>query len=93
MLAFQHAPDGPLASIHTDPTTLHLEAIATNRAEANRIFKEMESTVSGSEERALFEATKSSLGPWRDKLDQVVKAIQSGDYSPDTMALFRLSCG
>lgn len=88
LLAFQHAPDGPLASIHTHPTTLHLEAIAANRMEANRIFAEMESTVSGAEERAVFEATKSSRGPWRDKLDQVVKAIESGDFSPATMAFF-----
>ena len=88
LLAFQHAPEGPLASIHTHPTTLHLEAIAANRVEANRIFTEMESTVSGPEERTIFEATKTTRGPWRDKLDQVVKAIESGDFSPATMAFF-----
>lgn len=88
LLAFQHAPDGPLASIHNHPTNLHLEAIAANRVEANRIFTEMESTVSGAEEQAIFETTKTTRGPWRDKLDQVVKAIQAGDYSPATMALF-----
>ena len=88
LLAFQHAPDGPLASIHTHPTTLHIDAIEANRVEANRIFTEMESKVSGPEERAIFESTKSSRGLWRDKLDQVVKAIQAGDYSPATMALF-----
>lgn len=88
LLAFQHAPDGPLASIHNHPAELHMDAIAANRQEANRIFSEMESTVSGAEEQAIFETTKAARIPWRDKLDQVVKAIQSGDYSPATMAFF-----
>ena len=88
LLAFQHAPDGPLASIHNHPTNMHIDAIAANRVEANKIFKEMEATVSGAEEKAVFELTKSSRVPWRDKLDQVVKAIQAGDFSPATMAFF-----
>ena len=88
LLAFQHAPDGPLASIHTHPTGAHIEAIAANRAEANRIFNEMESSVSGTEEKAIFDAAKSTRIPWRDKLDQVLKAIQANDFSPATMAFF-----
>ncbi|MES2878460.1 MAG: MCP four helix bundle domain-containing protein, partial [Pseudomonadota bacterium] len=88
LLAFQHAPDGPLASIHTHPVNAHLDAITANRTEANRINKEMEASVSDAEEKAVFEATKASRAAWRDKLDQVVKAIQSGDFSPATMAFF-----
>ena len=88
LLAFQHAPEGPLASIHNHPTNAHIEAIAANRVEANKIFKEMESSVSGDEEKAIFELTKSARVPWRDKLDQVVKAIQTGDFSSATMAFF-----
>ncbi len=88
LLAFQHAPDSPLATIHNHPTNLHLEAIVANRTQANKIFKEMESSVSGTEEKAIFELTKTARTPWRDKLDQVVKAIQAGDFSPATMTLF-----
>ncbi|TXT36223.1 MAG: methyl-accepting chemotaxis sensory transducer [Comamonadaceae bacterium] len=88
LLAFQHAPDGPLASIHEHPTNLHTEAIAANRAEANRLFKEMEALASTPEEKAIFEATKTSRTAWRDKLDQVIKAIDSGDFSPTIMAFF-----
>jgi methyl-accepting chemotaxis protein len=88
LLAFQHAPDSPLASIHTHPTTAHTEAIAANRTQANLIFKEMEASVAGAEEQAIFEQTKAARSPWRDKLDQVVKAIQAGDFSPATMAFF-----
>ena len=88
LLAFQHAPDGPLASIHTHPTSLHTEAIATNRVEANRLFTEMERIAASPEEKASFDATKSSRAAWREKLDQVVKAINAGDFSPATMAFF-----
>jgi methyl-accepting chemotaxis protein len=88
LLAFQHAPDSPLAAIHTHPTDAHIEAIAANRTQVNKIFQEMESSVSGAEERAIFEQTKTARAPWRDKLDQVVKAVQSGDFSPATMTMF-----
>jgi len=88
LLAFQHAPDGPLAAIHSHPTSAHTDAIEANRAEANQIFKEMEATGASPEEKAIFEATKTSRAAWRDKLDQVVKAIKSGDFSPATMAQF-----
>ena len=88
LLAFQHAPDGPLASVHNHPTNAHIDAIEANRVEANRIFKQMELSVSGAEEAAIFELTKSARAPWREKLDQVVKAINAGDFSPATMAFF-----
>jgi methyl-accepting chemotaxis protein len=88
LLAFQHAPDGPLASIHNHPTSAHTDAIDANRVEANRIFKEMEARVSGPEEKTILDATQTSRVAWRDKLDQVVKAINSGDFSPATMAFF-----
>jgi len=88
LLAFQHAPDSPLAAIHSHPTSAHTDAIEANRAEANRIFKEMEATGGSPDEKAIFEATKTSRAAWRDKLDQVVKAIKSGDFSPATMAQF-----
>jgi len=88
LLAFQHAPDSALASIHTHPTSMHIDAIVANRAEANKLFKEMEASVSADQEKAVFELTKSARAPWRDKLDQVVKAIQANDFSPATMAFF-----
>ncbi len=88
LLAFQHAPDSPLASVHDHPTHLHLDAIAANRAEANRLFTAMDNTAAGPEEKAIFEATKTSRAAWRVKLDEVIKAIQTGDFSPATMAYF-----
>ncbi|MDP3702505.1 MAG: methyl-accepting chemotaxis protein [Hylemonella sp.] len=88
LLAFQHAPEGALASIHDHPTSLHTDAIAANRAKANEIFAQMESRVDSPGEKALLDAARVAREPWRFKLDAVVKAIQVGDFSPPTMAAF-----
>jgi methyl-accepting chemotaxis protein len=88
LLAFQHAPDSPLVSAHTHPVTVHFDAITANRAESNRIYKELDDLVSDPTERAALEATRASRTAWRDKVDQVVKAMNAGDFSPATMALF-----
>jgi len=88
LLAFQHAPDGPLASIHNHPTTAHTEAITANRVKADRILKEMQALETTPQELAMLEAILTTRLAWRDKLDSVLKAIASGDFSPATMAFF-----
>lgn len=88
LLAFQHAPDGPLASIHTHPTNLHLETIAKNRVEANKLFEAISATVQGDEEKALLAVAASTRGAWREKLDTTVNAVKSGDFSAATMTTF-----
>ncbi|MHB8949383.1 MAG: methyl-accepting chemotaxis protein [Rhodoferax sp.] len=88
LLAFQHAPDGPLASVHDHSTSIHTEAIAANRTEANQLFQLMEAIEASPEEKVLFAATQTSHMAWRDKLDQAIKAINANDFSPATMAQF-----
>ena len=88
LLAFQHAPGSALASIHNHPTSIHIDAIAANRTEANRIFKAMEALVVSPEDKATLDATQSSRAAWRAKLDMAVNAIKADDFSPATMAAF-----
>ncbi|MBI2747770.1 MAG: Tar ligand binding domain-containing protein [Burkholderiales bacterium] len=88
LLAFQHAPDGPLASIHSHPTSTHTDAIEANMAEVGRIYKLMEDSTVGSEERAVWDATKAARAAWLEKLNAAVAAIKAGDFSPATMAAF-----
>ncbi|MCF8210110.1 MAG: MCP four helix bundle domain-containing protein [Rhodoferax sp.] len=88
LLAFQHAPDGPLASIHNHPTEAHSDAIAENRTEVTRIFKEMKDAASDPIETAAYAGSELARSAWLVKLDQVVKAIGSGDFSAATMAFF-----
>jgi len=88
LLAFQHAPGGPLASIHDHPTGTHTDSIAKNRVEANRLFDALTATTELPEEKALLAASRQTRAAWRDKLDLAVKAVGSGDFSPATMAAF-----
>jgi len=88
LLAFQHAPDGPLASIHDHPISVHTDGIAKNRAEANRLFEAITATSDRPEEQGLVEAAKATRSAWRVKLDDAVKAIDKGDFSPAVMSAF-----
>jgi len=88
LLAFQHAPDSPLASAHTHPVNVHFDAITANRVESNRIYKELDTLIADPAEKEALEATRTSRAAWRDKVDQVVKTITAGDFSPATMAFF-----
>ena len=49
LLAFQHAPESPLASIHNHELSMHLNAIATNRDRVSQIIKTIESSITDPE--------------------------------------------
>jgi len=88
LLAFQHAPGGPLASIHDHPTSMHLDAIARNREEANTLFESIAASQSSPEEMALLETAKKTRSAWREKLDTVSVAITADNFSPGIMTAF-----
>jgi methyl-accepting chemotaxis protein len=88
LLAFQHAPENPLAAIHDHPTSLHTDTIAATRKRANEDFERLRQLAQSPEEQALIEAAQAAHPPWRDKLDAAIKAIQAGDFSPPVMAAF-----
>ncbi len=88
LLAFQHATDGPLASIHTHPTSTHTDAIDANKAEVSRLYKLMEAAAVEPQERAILDATNATRNAWTVKLDAATGAIKSGDFTPATMAAF-----
>ena len=88
LLAFQHAPDNPLAAIHDHPVSVHLEAITATRAKANEEIKELGAGISDPQEQELFAATQGPRAAWREKLDEATRAIVAGDFSPQVMAKF-----
>ncbi|MDF1481695.1 methyl-accepting chemotaxis protein [Extensimonas sp. H3M7-6] len=88
LLAFQHAPDSPLAAVHDHPVNEHLDAIAATRAKANEEIKALEAGISDPQEQQLFAATQGPRAAWRDKLDEAIRAIAAGDFSPQVMAKF-----
>lgn len=88
LLAFQHASGNPLAAIHDHATGIHLDAIAANRVEANRIFSELQKLTATPEEIALLKTAQTTRTAWREKLDHIGRSIEYDDFSPATMALF-----
>jgi len=88
LLAYQHAPDGPLAAIHDHPTSMHTDAIAAQRARNDEGLQKMEGAILDPQGKALLDAVKVTRGPWRARLDAAVNAIKAGDFSPQTMATF-----
>ena len=88
LLAFQHAPDSPLAAVHDHPLNMHLDAITATRAKINEAIKALEAGLNDAQERQLFEAAQSARTAWRDKLDEATRAIAAGDFSPQVMAKF-----
>ncbi len=88
LLAFQHAPDSPLAAMHDHPLSVHLDAITATRAKANEEIKALEAGISDPQEQQLFATTQGPRAAWRDKLDEATRAIAAGDFSPQVMAKF-----
>ena len=88
LLAFQHAPEGALASIHNHPTALHLETIAANQERNNVLLKELAAVAIEPQSQQLLQASLDVRKAWREKLNQAVEAIKKGDFSPQVMANF-----
>jgi methyl-accepting chemotaxis protein len=88
LLAFQHAPEGPLASIHTHLTTVHIDMIEGNRSKANALLKDLELMAAGNGSQTLFSDMQAKRNAWRVQLDVALNAIKAQDFSPPTMAAF-----
>lgn len=88
LLAFQHAPEGPLISLHDHPVRQHLDAIAANQARANAIHKELEQGITDPVERALFDKALAARPPWRDQLNKAIQAIERNNFSVEIMGNF-----
>jgi len=88
ILAFQHSPESPLASIHNHDISAHLNAIAANRDRITQIIKTIESSITEPDEKAVFEGTRASRTAWVAQLDEATKAIQAGNFQSDVMARF-----
>ena len=88
LLAFQHAPDGPLASVHNHPTTLHLETIAANQAQNNVLLKELTAVATDPQAQQLLQTSQAIRKVWREKLTNALEGIKADNFSPQIMEGF-----
>ena len=88
LLAFQHAPDSPLAAIHQHPVDEHLGAVAANREKVLQAVQAINAAISDPEEKKIAADIHAARNAWVAKLDEATKAVQAGQFSPEVMAAF-----
>lgn len=86
LLAMQHDPKGALVAEHDHPTSMHLDKIAANAAELDRLFGEFREIFRSEEEKKLFALFETRRDAWLAKAKGIVAAIHAGDYSPAVAA-------
>lgn len=88
LLAFQHAPDSPMAAIHDHPISMHLDAINANKAAIARLLEAIHKAATTPEDKAAIAAVEHSKQVWQGKIAQTIDNIQAGDFSAAAMAAF-----
>ena len=88
LLAFQHAPDSPLAAIHQHPVDEHLGAVAANREKVLQAVQSINAAITDPEEKKIAADIHTARNAWVAKLDEATKAVQAGQFSPEVMAAF-----
>lgn len=85
LLAFQHAPDSSLASLHEHPVSEHLDVLTANLQRAEEIKSELLQTVHEPSDLDMLTEAMRIQDVWSAKLTEIVSAIHAGDYSPQLM--------
>ena len=88
LLAFQHAPDSPLASLHDHPVQAHLDAVKANRAKVAQQIDALAAAAASDKEKSLAQALQTARVAWVAQLDKATGAIAGGDFSPAVMQVF-----
>ena len=88
LLAFQHAPENPLSSLHDHPTSQHLDAVKFNLERSVEIQKQLQPMIHDPMEKEMFAEASQVLNAWNSKLGDLVRVVESGNYQQDVMARF-----
>ncbi|QEA13776.1 methyl-accepting chemotaxis protein [Comamonas flocculans] len=88
VLAFQHAGDSPLASLHDHPLIQHLEAVKSNRAAVARKVQLLADVATTAREKALAQKLLAARLAWVAQLDKATGALAQEDFSPAVMQAF-----
>lgn len=81
MLALQHDPSNPLVKLHDHPVAKHLEVIAKNREEVERLAEELKHIEMTTEEKLTLSKYLDAWARFRmEGTKPAVEALQAGDY-------------
>ena len=88
LLAFQHAPDSPLANLHDHEVATHLEAVKYNLQQGLEWQKELDQMIAPGMEKDMFAEAIRVQRDWNTKLGDLVRAMEAGDLSSNSMTRF-----
>ena len=88
LLAYQHAPDSPLAALHDHPVNNHLDTVRETLARGATVQKELRALTTDPQDQAMLDEVVKVDQTWASQLDDYVRAMGAGDFSPDLMARF-----
>ena len=88
LLAYQHAPDSPLAALHDHPVNNHLDTVRETLARGATVQKELRALTTDPQDQAMLDEVVKVDQTWASQLDDYVRAMGAGDFSPDLMGRF-----
>jgi methyl-accepting chemotaxis protein len=88
LLAFQHAPESHTATIHDHPTNMHLDAIASRKAELDQAWSKITTSELDDGEKGMVADIEAKRPAWLGKLGAAIDAIKANDFSAETQAAF-----
>jgi len=88
LLAFQHAPGSPTATLHDHPATLHLDAIAGRKSELDGLWSKFMATYLTEEEKVLAADFADKRKAWVSKLVAAGQSVRGGDFSTEVTGAF-----
>ena len=88
LLAFQHAPGSPLASIHDHELAVHLQNIDKRRKANDEAWPRMNAAFTSDEGKRLLDAADVKRRAWTAKADAAIEAVRRNDFSNEVMAAF-----
>ena len=88
LLAFQHAPDNPLESLHDHPVSDHTNDVRANMQANAHSREQIKNRNMAPEEQSLYNQVIDAQKSWREKLEQTLDKIQNNDFSPNNMQAF-----
>jgi len=88
LLAFQHAPESPLASVHDHQLSVHLQNIDSRRKGNDDAWPQVSTGFESDEGARLVAAADAKRRAWTAKADVTIEAIRRKDFSNAVMADF-----
>lgn len=92
LLAFQHAPENPLSSLHDHPTSAHLGNAKQSLQQGLEWQKQLDQMISNPVEKEMFAEAIRVQHDWNAKLSEIVREVEKDNFSNELVSRF-LSVG